>query len=166
MRLYLVRHGIATSRTDPQCPSDPKRPLTPEGIKKTRAAMLGLRALGVEPEEMLTSSYLRAVQTAEIAADALGFPPEKVRRSDSLLPGAGPSQLVRELEKLSREQVICFGHAPHLDLVIAHCLGQRAPVTALRKGGAARLDLETLSPVRAELAWLMTAKALRLIGEA
>jgi len=166
MRLYLVRHGIATNRADPHCPSDPKRPLTPEGIKKTRAAMLGLRALGVQPDEMLTSSYLRAVQTAEIAAEVLGFPATKIRRSDSLVPGTGPSQLVRELERLSPEQVVCFGHAPHLDLVIAHFLGQRTPVTALRKGGAGRLDLETLSPARGELVWLLTAKALRLLGEA
>jgi hypothetical protein len=38
MRLYLMRHGIAIDREDPDCPPDPERYLTPKGIQRTRAA--------------------------------------------------------------------------------------------------------------------------------
>jgi phosphohistidine phosphatase SixA len=29
MHLYLIRHGIAIDREDPNCPPDTERPLTP-----------------------------------------------------------------------------------------------------------------------------------------
>ena len=44
MILYIVRHGIAVDRTDPKSPAEPERPLTAEGVKKTRSAALGLRS--------------------------------------------------------------------------------------------------------------------------
>lgn len=166
MRLYIVRHGIAIDPTDAKSPSDPKRALTPEGVKKTREAMLGLRKLGVEPEAMLTSPYLRAVQTAELAADALKFPADKIERIEALLPGTPPAELFKELAKLRADSAMCFGHAPHLDLVIAHGLRLRNPVTALKKAGAACLELETLAPPDGELVWVVTPRALRLMGEA
>ena len=145
MRLYLVRHGLAVDRLDPKCPNDFKRYLTPEGIKKTRGAMRGLKAMGVQPDAMLTSPYLRAVETAEIAADALGFPADKIHSTESLQPGAAPSELFKELAKLRADEVMCFGHAPHLDEVIAFALGCRAPITALKKAGVACLELESIS---------------------
>lgn len=166
MRLYIVRHGIAIDPMDPKSPSDPKRALTPEGVKKTRQAMRGLRAMGLEPDAMLTSPYVRAVQTAELAADALGFAADKIRRTESLLPGTTPAELFRELAKLRADEVMCFGHAPNLDLVIAHGLGLRNPVTALKKAGTACLEMETLSPARGTLLWVFTARALRQMSGA
>jgi phosphohistidine phosphatase len=164
MRIYLVRHGIAVDREDPKCPADAKRYLTPEGIKKTRAAMRGLKVIASKPDDMITSPYLRAAQTAEIAADELGFPADKIHQSESLLPGAAPNQLLRELVKLSFEEVMCFGHAPHLDIFIGHCLGGRSPVTELKKAGAACLEMEKLSAGSGVLVWLLTSKALRAIA--
>ena len=35
MQLYIVRHGIAVDREDPDCPPDPNRFLTQEGIEKS-----------------------------------------------------------------------------------------------------------------------------------
>lgn len=165
MRIYLVRHGIAVDREDPKCPADPKRYLTPDGIKKTRAAMRGLKQVATKPELMITSPYLRAVETAEIAADEMGFPADKIRQSEALLPGAAPSQLLRELVKLSAEEVMCVGHAPHLDLFIAHCLGGRSAVTELKKAGAACLEMEKLSAGSGILVWLFTSKALRALTQ-
>lgn len=165
MRLYLVRHGLAIDPADPKAPSDPQRQLTAEGIKKTRLAMRGLRALGAEPDVLLTSPYVRAVQTAELAAEVLGFLPDRIRTCRALLPGTPPAELFREWTKLRADELMCFGHAPQLDLVVAHGLGLRAPLTALKKAGAACLELETLSPPRGLLLWVLTARALRLLGE-
>ena len=65
MLLYLVRHGIAMDREDPNCPPDTERALTPRGMKRTHAAALGLLALKVKPDAALTSpGWLRAAQTA------------------------------------------------------------------------------------------------------
>ena len=41
MILYLIRHGIAIDRTDPEAPPEAERSLTARGVQKTRAAALG-----------------------------------------------------------------------------------------------------------------------------
>jgi phosphohistidine phosphatase len=164
MILYLVRHGIALDRTEPAAPPDSERPLTSEGIERTRGAAKGLRELGVEPDVMITSPYLRAAQTAEIVCQVLGFSREKIRRSDALKPAGDPAQLFAELSRARAKEVMCFGHAPQLDNAIAFALGLQAPVTALKKAGAACVEVEHFSPMRAQLVWLFPAKALRKLA--
>jgi phosphohistidine phosphatase len=165
MRLYLVRHGIAVDRDDPQCPTDTERPLTPKGMKKTRTAALGFRALGIEPGAVLTSPWLRAVQTAEIFCEVLGFPLHKIVRSDALKGDSNPSDLFRELAKLKAKEVVCFGHEPHLHLVIGVALHTSAIIKELKKSGIALLDLKAISPLRGELLALYPPKALRKLAD-
>jgi phosphohistidine phosphatase len=165
MRIYLVRHGIAVDPEDKNCPPDPKRYLTPDGIKKTRAALRGVKMLGVKPDLLLASPYLRAAQTAEIAADELGYAADKIHQTDTLLPFAPPNGLMKELVKLGGDEIMCCGHAPHLDLFLAHCLGCRSPITSLKKAGVACLEMEKLAAGSGTLVWLFTSKALRLLSE-
>jgi len=164
MRLYLMRHGIAIDREDPDCPSDPERYLTPKGIQRTRAAARGLRALRVKPAALLTSPFVRAVQTGEIVCEVLGLDPKQLRTTDALKPEAKPARLAEELGRLGGE-VICFGHAPHLDEFIAHALKATAPFTALKKSGLACLDIDSLAPLRATLFWLLSSRVLRRLGD-
>ena len=164
MRLYLMRHGIAVDREDPDCPPDPERYLTPKGIQRTRAAARGLRALRVKPTALLTSPYVRAVQTGEIVCEVLGLDPKQLRTTDSLKPEAKPARLAEELGRLGGE-VICFGHAPHVDEFIAHALKATAPFTALKKSGVACLDIDSLAPLRATLFWVLTSRILRRLGD-
>lgn len=165
MIVYLVRHGPAVDPSDPASPPDPERPLTPKGIEKTRAAMRGLRELGVQPDAMITSPYLRAAQTAEIACETLGFPRDKIRRSDSLKISSNAADLFKELARTRAKETMCFGHAPQLDQVIAYALGLRTVMTALKKAGVACLDVDSFAPPRAQLVWLCQPKMLRDIGD-
>ena len=166
MQLFIVRHGIAVDREDPKCPPDPERYLTEEGMEKTRQVAKGVAALGISADLMLTSPYVRAEQTAEIFASALGYAKQRIRRSDLLLPGAEPSLLFRELAKEKQASaVFLFGHAPHLDDVIATALGSKKHLTALKKAGVAFLELKRLSPPVAELVWLAIPKLLRKAGK-
>jgi phosphohistidine phosphatase len=164
VRLYLMRHGIAIDREDPDCPPDPERYLTPKGIQRTRAAARGLRALRVKPVSLLTSPYVRAVQTGEIICEVLGLDAKQLRTTDALRAEAKPNRLVEELGRLGGE-VICFGHAPHMDEFIAHALKATAPFTALKKSGVACLDIDSLAPLRATLFWVLTSKILRRLGD-
>jgi phosphohistidine phosphatase len=164
MLLYLMRHGLAINREDPACPPDPKRFLTRKGVEKTRGAAMGLRALGLKPDVIVSSPYVRALQTAEIAADALEFPRARIRQSDALLPPARPSDLLKDLEKIKAGEVLCVGHAPNLDEVIALALAARAPFTALKKAGVACLEFESLAAGKGVLCWLHTPKSLRLLA--
>lgn len=165
MQVYLIRHGIAVDREAPNCPPDTQRPLTPKGIKKTYAAALGLRALKVKPNAVLTSPWLRAVQTAEIFCETLQYPSKKIIRTDSLKATSAPAELLRELQPLKAKIVLCFGHEPHLHLVISHVFHANAMITELKKAGLALLDLERAVPAQGILLALYPASTLRLLGK-
>jgi phosphohistidine phosphatase len=164
MLLHLMRHGIAIDREDPDCPAEAERQLTPEGVLKTESVSRGMRRIDVEPEVILTSPFMRAVQTAEIVCDALGVPVKKLVRTDALKPGAKPAQLIEELSRMKVTEVLCCGHAPHLDEVIAFALGSHAPITSLKKAGVASLELESLNPPKGCLICLFTPRSLRKIA--
>ncbi len=166
MQLYIVRHGIAIDREDPQCPPDPERFLTEEGIEKTKQVAKGLAQIATVPDLILSSPYVRAMQTAEIFAKFLEYPKAKIRRTDLLLPGAEPLQLFRELSKDKDSSVVfIFGHAPHLDDVLATALNSKHQITALKKAGAALVELKRVAPPAGELVWVSTPKILRRVGK-
>jgi phosphohistidine phosphatase len=166
IRLYLMRHGAAAEPGSHAGP-DSDRPLTSKGIEKTRAAAEGLKALGLEPTALVSSPYRRALQTAEIVAQVFGVPAARIRRTDALTPAAKPSALIHELAQIRGREILCFGHAPNLDLIIAHVLGTRAPVTSLKKSGVACLELPASTGVlagRGTLVWILPPKVLRTLA--
>jgi phosphohistidine phosphatase len=166
MHLYVVRHGIAIDREDPNCPPDPERHLTEEGVEKAGAVARGVAALGATADLLLSSPYVRALQTAEIFAGIFEYSKQKIRRTDLLLPGGEPSLFFRELAKDKQSSaVFCFGHAPQLDDLIATALGSKHHVTALKKAGVALVELRRVSPPSGQLVWLATPKMLRRTGK-
>lgn len=165
MILYLVRHGIATDREDPGCPPDPDRRLTEKGIAKSRDVANSLKAVGMDAEVFLTSPYRRALETAEIFASVFGFSKDRIRTSDLLKPGGSPSAFLRELARIRSAEVICFGHAPNLDGIIAAAVGAGTSFTALKKSGVACLEMDRLAPPRGSLVWLTTPKLLRALAD-
>ena len=162
MDLYIVRHGIAIDREDPKCPPDPERYLTEEGVDKTKQVAKAVAALGITPDLLLSSPYVRAMQTAEIFANALKYSKQKIRRTDLLLPGAESSAFFRELARDKQaSSIFVFGHAPHLDELIAAAFACKHPITSLKKAGVAALKLKRVSPPSAEFLWLATPRLLR-----
>jgi phosphohistidine phosphatase len=166
MQLYIVRHGIAVDRENPKCPPDVERYLTEEGVEKTRQVAKGVAALGVTADLLLSSPYIRATQTAQIFAAALDHAKQKIRRTDLLLPGADPALLFRELIKDKQySSIFLFGHAPHLDDIIAMAVGTKHHITSLKKAGVALIELKRMSPPIGQLVWLSTPKLLRRSGK-
>jgi phosphohistidine phosphatase len=162
MRLVVFRHGIAQDKDDPRCPPDPERRLTSKGVRRTRQAAKGLAALGVAPDAVLSSPYLRARETADIAVDVLRLR-LRVVETPALLPESSPSNLVRVLQTIRAGEVLLAGHAPHVDRAVARLLGSGAPLTELKKAGAA--CLESSGGKRWRLVWLLGPEALRLLGK-
>jgi phosphohistidine phosphatase len=166
MQIYIVRHGIAVGREDPKCPPDSERYLTEEGVEKTRQVAKGVAGLAAAADLLLSSPYVRATQTAEIFASALDYAKQKIRRTDLLLPGADPTFLFRELAKDKQaSSVFLFGHAPHLDDVLATALGSKRHLTSLKKAGVALIELKRISPPIGLLVWLAIPKLLRRSGK-
>jgi phosphohistidine phosphatase len=162
MQLVLLRHGIAVSHDDPECPADDLRPLTPKGIARTRESAQGLKTLGVAPALVYTSPLVRARETALIAADVFGFDPAAIRVTEALRWEADPEAILNELAGADAAQVLCVGHAPNLDAVLAATLNPRFhPFTSLGKAGAASV---TIGRGAAVLDWILTPRALRRLG--
>jgi phosphohistidine phosphatase len=162
MQLYIVRHGIAIDREDPKAPAEAERYLTEEGIAKTKQVAKGIALLGVHGDLMVSSPYLRAMQTAAIFASALDYPEHKIRQSESLLPGAEPVAFLRELAReKNASSVFCFGHAPHVDGLLAATVGAPRHITSMKKAGVAFVELKRVSPPNGQLVWLVTPKVFR-----
>jgi phosphohistidine phosphatase len=162
MQLYIVRHGIAIDREDPKSPPEAERYLTEEGIEKTKQVAKGIAALGVHGDLMVSSPYVRATQTAAIFAGALDYPEQKIRQTESLLPGAEPAAFFRELAReKNASSVFCFGHAPHVDGLLAAAVGAPRHITSMKKAGVALVELKRVSPPNGQLIWLVTPKLFR-----
>jgi phosphohistidine phosphatase len=162
MQLYIVRHGIAIDREDPQSPPEAERYLTEEGIEKTKQVAESIAALGISADLLVSSPYVRAIQTAEIFASALDYARQKIGRSEALLPGAEPGAFFRELARQKEvSTVFCFGHAPHVDELVAAAMGVKRHITEMKKAGVALVELKRISPPRGQLVWLVTPKLVR-----
>jgi phosphohistidine phosphatase len=162
--IHLIRHGIAIDSTDVDCPADADRFLTEKGVRRTRIAARGLARLGVTAQLVLTSPLTRARQTAELAMNVLGFQGVELRETDALLWDAAPETLRVQLAFLQGvDEVLCAGHAPHLDRFIGHVLGSPGPVTKLKKAGVATLRTDVTG--NAVLLAIYPPRALRKLGD-
>lgn len=72
MDLFVIRHAIAADAEPGQ--DDTQRELTPEGIRKFRRAVRGLRELDWCFDRVLTSPWKRALQTTELLAPIVDGP--------------------------------------------------------------------------------------------
>lgn len=169
MEIVVFRHGIALDRNEAAAAgyTEPRRPLTDKGCKRTRAAATGLCTLLAERpvERILASPFRRAWQTAEILADCLDGAP--MRECGALAPGAGAPALAEWLSQdTAGGDVAIVGHEPDLsDWVAWACGGARRPVVALKKAGACRVAMpEPPQAGAGTLHWLLTPRQLRALG--
>src|SRR5262249_25225750 len=160
MELYVLRHGIAVERGTPGYKKDSERPLTKEGEEKMYQIAAAMLAMGLKFDVILSSPYVRARQTALIVADEFD---EEVKLTESLVPGANPLELVRELNGEAYERVLLVGHEPDLSgLVSVLSTGENGAAIELKKGGLCKLTTEKLAFGKcAILNWLLTPKQLR-----
>ena len=164
--LVLLRHGPAEEREAWSGKNDLQRPLTEKGVRRVRQVARGLAKLRVAPERILTSPAVRALHTARLVAEMLELEPARIHEEQALLPEASPEDLLGVLASLECAEVLCVGHEPHLDEVLAALLGLRhgRGSLALKKAGAALLRVHDIERGDAELrAWLSPAM-LRRIG--
>ena len=136
MDCILFRHGIAVDWRDWQ-KEDHSRPLTDEGIEKTRKAVKGLIRLDGTPTHLLCSPYLRTRQTADIAKETLGFTGQPQQCAE-LRSDASPEDFLNVLMSFSDDDcVLCVGHEPHLGHTAGTMLlGQPVSGLSFKKAGA------------------------------
>ena len=167
MKLYLLRHGEAADRDDPQYPNDADRPLTPTGIRRTRALARALRRLDIEPDAIFSSPLVRARETAEIVERGLRLQ-GRLELTEWLAPSGDVGKLMQRLDELQPkpECILLVGHEPDLSRLISLlCTGGPQLSLTLKKGGLCRLEIESLrAGRRAQLEWLLAPRWMGPIG--
>lgn len=169
MRVFIMRHAIATPPGMLGFAHDAQRPLTQEGRIQAREVARGLKRLDAVPEAIMASPYVRAMQTAEEVARVFGQR-VPVKTLIELQAETEPAQTSKALAGLSSHAtVLCVGHEPHLSAWIAHLVAGRDGMSCeMKKGGVACVELERVPPAAGSgtLRWLMSPKQLTLIGKA
>jgi phosphohistidine phosphatase len=167
LRIYLLRHGIASLRDPRRFPDDSLRPLTTEGRRKLALAAKGMQTAGLEIDGVLTSPLLRARQTARIVAAAIK-PPLPVRSLNELSPGTGVRQVIEALAKRQDSGgLLLVGHEPGLSNLASWMLqaaGGRFPL-GFKKGGLCRIDCPSPpKPGEGRLVFHLPPRILRRLG--
>ena len=160
MRIYLLRHGIATAREDPA--TDSQRPLTKKGRNEMEGIAAALKKLKVKPDLILSSPYVRADQTARILADELKMK-KKLKYSDLLVPEARPQDILEAIPRdYPVDELVLVGHYPHMGLLLEMMLGVNLGESiALKKGGICCLSVDDLNAKPpASMDWLLTPALL------
>ena len=158
--LLLVRHAIAEPRGS-EWPDDSIRPLTRKGKARMREIARRLMAIGETSDVVLSSPLKRAFDTARILTEEWTSSAD-VEVLEALAPGETPAKTIAAVaEKATGARVALVGHEPDLGELAAWLIGAKQPVP-FRKGGVARIDLESLSrPREGQLVWLATPKLIR-----
>ncbi len=166
MDCILLRHGIAEDREVWKGPES-ERPLTKEGVQKTRKAVIGLKNLGIQPTHLLSSPYTRAWETAEIVAETFQLD-AAIQVCEELLFHRSPADVFPVLAKIPKDScVICVGHEPHLGEAAAFMIfGKTADSLSLKKAGACGVEFDGKPQAgKGMLKWWLTPGQLRQLRE-
>jgi len=164
VQLYLIRHAQAEDRGD-KWPDDKKRPLTESGTRRMRKAAKGLARLGARFDVVLSSPLVRAQQTAQVVAAAFE-PAPPVVTALSLAPDGNFTGLLADLQRHGRHtRIALVGHEPSLGEFASRLTKARCRFE-FKKGGACRIDIESIPPVgRGVLQWFVTPAILRVVKD-
>lgn len=158
MKLYMLRHGPALSRSEWK-QSDELRPLSDHGVEVVRAVTNKMAALDLGIELIVTSPFERALRTAAMLRESLGGDVE-LQEDKGLEPGRFDLEALAEILSRTPEAgaVVVVGHEPSMSTVLSSVVGGGA--LTFKKAGLARADLWSAAPPAGELRWLVPPSLL------
>lgn len=136
MQLFVIRHAIAEDRRPDQ--EDAARELTPEGVRKMKQVVRGLRALDLELPRVLSSPWARALETAKLLAPVADEPPI----TTELLCHSPRAELLAMIAEKG-ETTAVVGHQPWLGELVAWLAfgdARRGEALCLKKGCVVELE--------------------------
>jgi len=153
MKVYLVRHGEAVSSQ-----SDPKRPLSEQGIADVRKVASFIKPLGISVEHIWHSGKLRAAQTAEILAESIS-----VTKDCSVHNNLGPNDdvaiIADEIEAYNTNTMI-VGHLPFLPYLISLLVTGNETANIIAFDAVSISCLNRSDPGQWQIEWTITPKIL------
>ncbi len=168
MRVILLRHGIALPQDGREIQSDAARPLSPEGIRKTRRACAGLaRLLDGQSVAVLSSPLVRARETAELLGEELSATTD-VRLVDALAIGEDTAAVLTEPElQGGYDAIVLVGHQPSMSALASYLVaGDWSVRMGFKKSAAFCASfMGRAVPGRGEMEWFLPPKVLRGYGK-
>ena len=166
MELLIVRHGPAGNLAQKAAwklsGKDDERPLTKDGLKRTKEAAAGLARLVEGCEAVAASPWKRAAQTAAAVAKALDA---DLVECPALIPDARLEDALAWLKTRKEKSLALVGHEPHLSELASWLLtGTKRSILRLKKPQALLIDLKRLEPGHGELVWSIPPRPLRALG--
>lgn len=151
MALYLMQHGIATSKDE-----NPDRPLTDEGREEVDRVAEAAASAVAPVAGIWHSGKLRARQTAETLGAHLD--PGGVSERSGLAPMDDPAEIEAAIAD-AEAPVVLVGHLPHLSRTVSHLVTGDADreIVAFRNAALVRL-VETDDGWR--LDWILSPDAV------
>ena len=169
MKIYLLRHGIASPRDPRVHPDDDARPLTPAGKSRMQAAAAGIKTAGITFNLILSSPLPRALQTARIVEETMTLAPT-LKILDALAPGGSPGDVLAAIPaKRAPSSLLLVGHEPDLSRLASELLSSRASGLTLemKKGSLCRIDtVGAPAPGTGTLVFLLPPRILRALAAA
>ena len=117
MDLYVVRHAVAEEPVPGAADAD--RELTPDGVRKLKRAIRGMRALDLRFGRVLTSPWRRAVHTAELLGSLVDEPTPVTSELLCASPRAELLAQIAEVTAASKRGTAVVGHEPWLGELVA-----------------------------------------------
>ncbi len=161
MRLYLVRHGDATTPDE-----NPKRPLSARGRQDIERLASFLARGRVKPARFINSGKLRAVETAAIFARTLN-PGATMEEGTALQPHDPVGPLVEaanvwaaDAEATGNGSVMVVGHLPFMARVLSALVGAGAGAEFADFATGAVACLEPDAGTRWRLVWFVSPALL------
>jgi phosphohistidine phosphatase len=164
MDLFVIRHAIAVDAEEGQ--DDAARELTPDGVRKFKRSVQGVRELGWRFDRVLTSPWQRAVATTELLAPVT----EGTTIVTELLADKPNNELVSLIAESSgpakkQRATAVVGHEPWLSELVAWLAfgdTRHGDALDLKKGGMVWLD-GTAVPGGMMIRAMLTPKILRAL---
>jgi len=121
MKLYLVRHGQATTEQE-----NPSRPLTEVGREEVLKVAKFLKKPGIEVDAIWHSTKQRAIETAQIMAEILERK-ELCREISGLKPNDSIQPISEKIQEMAcseaePEGLMIVGHLPFLEKMASFLL--------------------------------------------
>jgi phosphohistidine phosphatase len=161
MELYMIRHGLAVERGE--YANDDDRPLTDEGIRRTKRVAKRLHELGIKVDLIQTSPLVRARQTAEILL-TVGLS-KQLEESIDLKPDGALEHWLTWLQtwrQNGEKSLAIVGHEPDLGTWTEQLVwGEARHNLVVKKAGVIGLLLPDDAPVgRSQLFWFTPPRLL------
>jgi phosphohistidine phosphatase len=117
MKLYIVQHGLATSKLE-----NPLRPLTGQGVYDVQRLGVELARRGIAPGHIFHSGKQRAMQTAQLIASSIGRP-DCIEQIDGIAPNDDVTAFALYIKTFA-DDVLIASHLPFVHNLCAALIGK------------------------------------------